>query len=95
MTEKVSENMVTSFMKNHIVQLIGLVFLAGAFYARFLILEQEVSNLKDQLDIKNESLEEKLELEINIIDDRLSKKIKLLNELDDRLDRIERCKSSH
>lgn len=78
-------------MKNHIVQLVGIVFLTGAFYARFLMLEQEVLNLKDQLNMKNESLEEKLELEIKVIDDRLDKKIKLLNRMDDRLDNLEKC----
>jgi hypothetical protein len=60
-----------SYLKDNLVHIITLIFLAGMAYAEFRIMQ----------------------LEIETIDQRLDKKIKMINELEDRIIKIEKnCK---
>jgi len=70
-----------NIIKNHWIQFVGLIFMIGSAYARFTIMEHDVEALKD-----------KLELEIEVVEKRLEKKIKLIKELDNRIDELEKCK---
>jgi|TARA_R110001592_G_scaffold234108_2_gene491711 hypothetical protein len=58
------------YLKDNMVHIIALVFLAGMAYAEFKIMQ----------------------MEIDTIEDRLDKKIKIINELEERIIELEKCK---
>ena len=60
-----------NYLKDNLVHIIALIFLAGMAYAEFRIMQ----------------------MEIETIEQRLDKKIKMINELEDRIIKIEKnCK---
>jgi hypothetical protein len=56
-----------NYLKDHLVSIITLIFLAGMAYAEFRIMQ----------------------MEIETIDQRLTKKIKIIRELEKRIDKLE------
>jgi hypothetical protein len=58
------------YLKDNMVHIIALVFLAGMAYAEFKIMQ----------------------MEIDTIEYRLDKKIKIINELEERIIELEKCK---
>lgn len=77
---------VERFMQNHWVQFIGLVFLSGSFYARFLLLETE---FKDHEILYREKIEN-IRTNLNLKIEKLEKELK---ETDERVRDIERHSS--
>ena len=59
-----------SYLKDNIVHIITLIFLAGMAYAEFKIMQ----------------------MEIETIEQRLDKKIKMINELEDRIIELEKIR---
>ena len=57
------------YLKDNMVHIVALVFLAGMAYAEFKIMQ----------------------MEIDTIEVRLDKKIKIINELEDRIIELEKC----
>jgi hypothetical protein len=58
------------YLKDNMVHIVALVFLAGMAYAEFKIMQ----------------------MEIDTIEVRLDKKIKIINELEDRIIELEKCR---
>ena len=69
-----------NIIKNHWIQFVGLIFMAGGAWSRFIIMEHDV-----------QAMEEKMKIEIRVIEERLDKKIKLINQLEKRIDKLEKC----
>lgn len=73
-------NKFEDIIKNHWIQFVGLIFMAGGAWSRFVIMEHDVA-----------AMEEKMQIEIKVLEERLNKKIKLINQLDKRIDKLEKC----
>lgn len=69
------------FLKNNVIQLLGLVGMLATFYGRFLLLEQEIK-----------VTDEYWSREFKIIERRLEKKSQLLKELEKRVTDLEKCR---
>ncbi len=72
---------INNILKNHWIQFVGLIFMAGSFYARFLLLEKE---FEDQEKIYNEKIETLHRRITNSNDD--------LKEFEKRIRDLEKCK---
>lgn len=69
------------FLKNNVIQLLGLVGMLATFYGRFLLLEQEIK-----------VTDEFWSREFKVIERRLEKKSQLLKELENRVTDLEKCR---
>lgn len=72
---------INNILKNHWIQFVILIFMAGSFYARFLLLEKE---FEDQEKIYNEKIE--------TLHRRINNTNADLKELDNRLREAEKCR---
>jgi uncharacterized protein HemX len=69
---------INNFVRSNAYSLLILLFVAGGVYTQF-----------KQQTVKLDRLEQELQLEINILENRLSKKIQLINELEDKIQGLE------
>lgn len=65
------------------ISIIGLIFIAGGMYFQINILQKDVDYLKGQWGPDLDNIETTLKLEDEILETRLQKKIKILNDLED------------
>lgn len=72
--------MVNKFVRDNAYQLLVVVFMAGVMYSNIHDMGKEI-----------EALEIKQKADNQILQDRLSKKIKIINILDKRVDALEKC----
>lgn len=79
------------FIRKNMMQIIIGIFVLGGLYARFVIMETDQKAMKQHLEDEMRAQKDNFNLQIQTLEKRLDKKIKKLNELDNRMDSFEKC----